>query len=124
MNRPPLTMLAVMLSIGLISQQVLAKSALENTKRNVRDESGATLTPDEQGENKGDIRITADIRKAIMDDKGLSLNAQNIKIITKNGFVTLRGPVETPTESVKLGTVASKVAGVTRVDNQLEVKTN
>lgn len=123
MKRSPLVLLALTVGIGLMSQNILAKSALENTKRNARDKQDATLTPEDQGESKEDIRITADIRKSIVNDEALSVNAENIKIITKNGLVTLRGPVETSAESAKLGAIAAKVAGVSKVNNQLEVKT-
>jgi hyperosmotically inducible protein len=123
MKRSPLVLLALTVSIGVLSQNVLAAdSALENTKRNARDRSDTTMTSEDQGESKEDIRITADIRKGIMADEALSVNAQNIKVITKNGHVTLRGPVKTTEESAKLGSIAAKVAGVTKVDNQLEAE--
>ena len=70
-----------------------ADSALENTEINVRDKGNTTLTPEDQKENEGDIKITAAIRQAVVKNESLSVNAQNIKIITRNGVVTLRGPV-------------------------------
>jgi hypothetical protein len=54
-----------------------ANSALENTEINVRDKDNATLTPEDQKETKKDIRITAHIRKAVVRDKSLSIDAQN-----------------------------------------------
>jgi hyperosmotically inducible periplasmic protein len=69
-------------------------SALENTQRNVRDKDGTTLTPDEQKGGTKDIKITTTIRKALVKDKSLSIDAQNAKIITSNRIVTLRGPVK------------------------------
>jgi hyperosmotically inducible protein len=99
-----------------------AESALENTERNVRDQNDATLTPEDQKETKQDIKITARIRKAVVKDESLSVNAQNVKIITRNGIVTLRGPVENEAESAKLQKIATKARGVKRVDNQLEIK--
>jgi len=99
-----------------------ADSALENTERNVRDKGNTTLTPEDQKETKKDIKITAKIRKAVVRDKSLSVNAQNVKIITRNGVVTLRGPVESEAESMKLQKIAKKMRGVVRVDNQLEKK--
>lgn len=98
------------------------ESTLENTERNVRDRGDTTLTPEDQIESESDIKITADIRKAVVADESLSVNAQNVKIITRNGVVTLRGPVESEAESVKLGLIAKQTAGVTQVDNQLEIK--
>ncbi|MGZ8915329.1 MAG: BON domain-containing protein [Methylobacter sp.] len=70
-----------------------ADSALENTEINVRDQDNTTLTPEDQNETEGDINITAAIRQAVVKNESLSVNAQNIKIITRNGVVTLRGPV-------------------------------
>ena len=97
-----------------------ANSELENTESNVRDKGDATLTPEDQKENESDIKITAAIRQAVVKDKSLSVNAQNVKIITRNGKVTLRGPVETEAESMKLQQIAKQTPGVVQVDNQLE----
>jgi hyperosmotically inducible periplasmic protein len=99
-----------------------AGSVLENTQRNVRDRDGMTLTPDEQKGGKKDIKITTTVRKALVNDKSLSINAQNAKIITSNRIVTLRGIVENADESMKLENIAKKTRGVLRVDNQLEIK--
>ena len=99
-----------------------ADSALENTEINVRDKGNTTLTPEDQKETESDIKITADIRQAIIKNKSLSVDAQNVKIITLNGVVTLRGPVETKKESKKLKKIAKHTPGVLKVDNQLEIK--
>ncbi len=99
-----------------------ANSELENTERNVRDKNNATLTPEDQKETKKDIKITAKIRQALVRDKSLSVDAQNAKIITRNGVVTLRGPVASEAESKKLQKIAKKMRGVVQVDNQLENK--
>lgn len=97
-------------------------SALENTERNFRDKDGTTLTPDDQKGSKKDVKITTLIRKALVKDDSLSVNAQNVKIITSNRVVTLRGIVENVDESAKLAKIAKKTRGVLRVDNQLEIK--
>jgi hyperosmotically inducible periplasmic protein len=99
-----------------------AGNAMENTGRNVRDQAGTTLTPEDQMESEADVNITANIRKAVVDDKALSVNAQNAKIITHNGVVTLRGPVESQTESMRLQALATDTQGVVRVQNQLDIK--
>ena len=99
-----------------------ADSALENTEINARDKDNTTLTPEDQKENESDIKVTADIRQAIIKDKSLSVDAQNVKIISRNGVVTLRGPVETKKESKKLRKIAKHTPGVLKVDNQLEIK--
>jgi osmotically-inducible protein OsmY len=98
-------------------------SELENTERNVRDSANTTLTPEDQKENRADRKITAAVRRAVVKNKSLSLDAHNIKIITLDGLVTLRGPVENAAEKTKLQAIAEKVKGVKQVDNQLESKT-
>jgi len=62
------------------------------------------------------------MRIAVVRDKSLSVDAQNAKIITRNGVVTLRGPVASEAESKKLEKIAKKMRGVVQVDNQLENK--
>ncbi len=93
----------------------------ENTGVNVRDKGDVTVTPEEQGGEAGDREITAAIRRAIVKDDSLSLNAHNVKIITQDGTVTLRGPVESAAERTTIAQLAEKTAGVKRVDNQLEI---
>jgi hypothetical protein len=94
----------------------------DNTARNAGDHEAGAKTPMDQGQSAQDVRITAEIRKLIMDDKVMSMNAQNCKIITLNGAVTLRGPVESQSEREAIVMKAKSVAGVTVVDDQLEVK--
>jgi hyperosmotically inducible protein len=96
--------------------------APDNTKVNKRDANSAALTPMDQKENQTDLKITQQIRQAVMADSSLSFTAKNVKIITQNGKVTLRGPVKTEQERGAIEAAARKVAGATQVDNQLEVK--
>ena len=98
-----------------------SQTAPDNTGRNVRDRGGDTVTSGDQANNKADLNLTQQIRKAIMADKSLSTNAKNVKIITANGVVTLRGPVNTPQEKTTIETKAQNIAGANNVDNQLEV---
>jgi len=100
-----------------------ASSPLENSQRNTRDKDGATLLPEDQKETSADIKITAAIRQSVIKHKSLSLDAHNAKIITRNGTVTLRGPVANAVEKAKLQAIAEKTHGVKQVDNQLEPKT-
>jgi osmotically-inducible protein OsmY len=98
-----------------------AKPAADNSERNVRDREGTTLTPMDQGDSPADIAITQQIRKSVVARKGLSMDAQNVKIITRDGVVTLRGPVKNAQEKAAIAGVSTKTQGVTRVDNQLEI---
>ena len=99
-----------------------AVSAPDNTVRNVRDRSNRTLTPFDQGNSAADRDTTAQIRKGILAGKGMSMNARNVKIITLDGQVTLRGPVNTAEEKRVIGEISDGIAKSENVDNQLEVK--
>jgi len=110
-------------SVPVLAEQYGAGEA-DNTGRNVRDRDDNTLTPTDQGGSAADRDVTAAVRKAIVDNDALSTNAQNVKIVTVNGVVTLRGPVETPDEKAVVAATAEKTTGVKRVENQLEVKTH
>jgi hyperosmotically inducible periplasmic protein len=101
---------------------LLAQTAPDNTGRNVRDRGGVTLTPGDQSESEADRTLTQEIRKAVVADDSLSTLAKNIKIITVDGVVTLRGPVQSPQEKESIETKAQQIAGIDKIDNQLEVK--
>ncbi len=94
----------------------------DNTARNSRDRAAANPTPLDQGNSKSDTEITAQIRKGVIAAKGMSLNAQNVKIITLNGKVTLRGPVNSAEEKRVIDEIATRTVRADRVDSQLEVK--
>lgn len=93
----------------------------DNTARNMRDRDGTTPTPLDQGSSKYDTEITAAIRKQIMELENVSVYAQNVKIITQNGKVTLRGPVRSAEEKRIIDEIASGVVRRDQVDSQLEV---
>jgi osmotically-inducible protein OsmY len=95
--------------------------APDNTAVNQRDAEGTTQTPIDQKETQADVNTTAEIRQRITAADGLSINAQNAKVVTENGKVTLRGPVESAAERDTLDRIAREVAGDANVDNQLEV---
>ena len=73
--------------------------------------------------NKSDTEITRDIRRSIVSDKSLSTYAHNVKIITQNGAVTLKGPVNSDEEKQTVAAKAAEVVGgPDKVTNQLTVK--
>lgn len=96
--------------------------APDNSKKNKRDRGDKNLTPMDQGKGAEDIKLTKDIRKEINQRKGISTNGKNVKIITLDGVVTLRGPVANAEEKQLIIDIAGKIAGATKVKNQLEVK--
>ena len=97
--------------------------AADNTAKNKRDASGETQTSGDQSNSSEDTKITADIRRAVVAEKSLSMTAKNVKIITVNGVVTLRGPVNTAEEKATIAKLAQSAAGKAKIDNQLEVVT-
>ena len=93
----------------------------DNTKTNKRDREQNAPTADQQKMNPSDREITKKIRMAIHEDKVLSTYAHNIKIITQDGKVTLKGPVRSEEEKNNVGAKAAAVAGDGNVTNQIDV---
>lgn len=101
--------------------QDAGKPAADNTATNARDRKDQTLTPVDQSNDPKDIKLTADIRKMVVEDETLSANAKNVKIITIDSVVTLRGPVGNAQEKSAIEQHARK-AGATSVTNQIEIE--
>jgi hyperosmotically inducible periplasmic protein len=93
----------------------------DNSGRNVRDAEGETLTPMDQSNDPVDLELTKKIRGELVADDSLSLKAHNVKIISIDGIVTLRGPVENQAEKERIASLAEKAAGSGKVRNHLEV---
>ncbi|MFZ5892501.1 MAG: BON domain-containing protein [Myxococcota bacterium] len=96
--------------------------AADDTGVNERDRDTTQPTPLNQGESEQDRKLTQQIRRALMSDDTLSFTAKNVKIITQNGKVTLRGPVNSASERSTIDNFARRIAGERAVINQLEVK--
>ncbi len=97
----------------------VSNAAPDNSVQN-KDRS---VTADQQTNTRSDVAITRDIRRAIVKDKTLSTYAHNVKIVTKDGSVTLKGPVATEDEKQAVASKAVAVVGsADKVDNQLTVK--
>ena len=107
---------------NVIDRSVTDRSVTDRsaTDRSATDRSNAEKTPFDQYENKADVDVTAQIRSRVVDTD-MSVSAQNAKIITQNGKVTLRGEVKSETEKQQVETIALAVAGEGNVDNQLEI---
>ena len=110
--------------LSLFSLSALAQDtpAVDNTTKNQRDRSGETRTSGDQSNKSEDVQLTATIRRAVVKDHSLSSTAKNVKIMTADGVVTLRGPVKNEAEKTKIAELAQSAAGNARIDNQLEVK--
>ncbi len=114
--------LACLSAISLAALAGNEKTKPDNTATNERDRSGETQTSGDQTNNSADLKTTQAIRQALMKDGELSTTAKNIKVITANGQVTLRGPVKTVQEKAKIDQLAKSAAGGAKIDNQLDVK--
>ena len=93
------------------------QTAPDNTKVN----KTAAPTAEQQANNKTDTETSRQIRRAIVNDKSLSTYAHNVKVVTKNGQVTLKGPVRTPEEKAAVAAKAAEVAGAKQVVNEIDV---
>jgi len=125
LKRLALTLVASSALLGLCTvtmAQDSAPVAPNNTAVNERDRAPDAMTAGEQSNAKSDVALTRKIRRAVVKDDSLSMLAHNVKIVTANGNVTLRGPVNTEAEKVAIASKAKAIAGAGNVDNQLEVK--
>jgi hyperosmotically inducible periplasmic protein len=109
-------------TVSLAAMAADDKTKSDNTAINERDRSSETQTSGDQSNSSADLKITQAIRRALMKDGELSTTAKNIKIITDNGQVTLRGPVKNAQEKAKIDQLARSAAGGAKIDDQLDVK--
>ena len=94
----------------------------DNTTVNQRDRNSNEPTADQQKNNLSDRDITQQIRQAIMKDKSLSSYAHNVKVITQNGQVTLKGPVRSDEEKRAIEAKATEIVGENKVTSELDIK--
>ena len=94
----------------------------DNSGVNIRDRDARPMTAGQQSNATSDVNLTRKIRRAVVRDPSLSMLAHNVKIVSANGSITLRGPVKTEQEKTVIASKAQAIAGADRVDNQLEVK--
>lgn len=111
--------LSASLVAGTVQQD--QQPAPDNSKTNQGDGSKGAVTAEQQKMDPTDRNITKQIRSAIYKDKSLSTYAHNIKVITQDGKVTLKGPVRSEDEKAGIEAKAAAVVGAENVTNQLEV---
>ena len=97
-----------------------AESTPDNTKHNKIENQKSTAQ--NSGNDKADLQLSATLRRKIMHKKGLSTDAQNIKIIAENGTLVLRGPVKTEAEKQIIDGLAKQCCASVSYKNELEVK--
>jgi osmotically-inducible protein OsmY len=112
-------LLGVCFTAGAAQQE--QQPASDNSKTNQGDNNKGAVTADQQKMDPADRNITKQIRSAIYKDKSLSTYAHNIKVISQDGKVTLKGPVRTADEKDSIGAKAASVVGAENVTNQIEV---
>jgi hyperosmotically inducible periplasmic protein len=125
LKKPVLTLALSSALLGLATvtmAQDSAPPAPDNSAVNVRDRAPGAMTADQQSNAKSDVELTRRIRRAVVKDHSLSMLAHNVKIVSANGSVTLRGPVKTEEEKAAVASKAQAIAGAGNVNNQLEVK--
>lgn len=93
----------------------------DNTATNKRDRDDSEMTADKAKNKKSDIQLTAEIRRAIVDDKTLSTNAHNVKIIVQDGNVTLKGPVASASEKATVAKKAAAIGGRGKIVDEMAV---
>jgi hyperosmotically inducible periplasmic protein len=94
----------------------------DNTRVNVRDRNANEPTADNQKNNMSDRDITKQIRQSLAKDDSLSTYAHNVKVVTQNGQVTLKGPVRSEDEKRAVESKATAIAGENKVTSELDVK--
>lgn len=94
----------------------------DNSAVNKQDRNNAQPTADQAKNNMSDRDMMQHIRRDVTSDKSLSTYGHNVKVVAKNGHVTLRGPVHSEDEKRAVEEHARKYAGEGHVDNQLTVK--
>ena len=117
-----LLVLACLSTVSVAAMASDDKTKPDNTAINERDRSRETQTSGDQSNSSADLKTTQAIRQSLMKDSELSTTAKNIKIITNNGQVTLRGPVKNAQEKAKIDQLARSAAGGAKIDDQLDVK--
>jgi osmotically-inducible protein OsmY len=107
--------------LATAAAQAQQPAAPDNTKTNTRDRQPSAVTADQQKNNKADLETTRQIRKALTADSSLSTYAHNVKVITRNGKVTLKGPVRSEDEKHTIVAKATEIAGAANVTDQLSI---
>ena len=97
-------------------------SAPDNTANNEQEVKKNMPSPTDQGNNERDLNLTKDIRSAVVGSD-LSFNAKNIKIISNNSYVTLRGVVESADEHQAILKLAQAHADPAKITDDLKVNT-
>ena len=94
----------------------------KNAQASRPSDSATSASADEPPQSAKDREVARKIRRAVVTDKSLSVRAQNIKIIAKNGTVTLKGVVRSDQEKTAITAKAIQIAGANNVKDEITVK--
>ncbi len=111
-----------LLLFGGIAVATPAHSQTQTAPDNSANNKGQQATADQQSGHMSDRDLTAKIRRSLVADKSISTYGHNVKIITQNGAVTLKGPVDSDEEKQAIDAKAAAVVGQDKVTDQLTVK--
>ena len=112
---------ATLLAGPMPAQDNTQQPPADNSKVNKRDRDKSSPTADQQKMNATDRELARKVRSSLMDDKSLSTYAHNIKIVARDGKVTLKGPVRSEEEKSAIEAKATEVAGAGNVINEIEI---
>jgi osmotically-inducible protein OsmY len=126
LRKSALIAVAGVISLSLCTATTFAQESrsaqADNTRTNVRDRNPNEPTADSQRSNMSDRDITRQIRQSLAKDNSLSSYAHNVKVVTQNGQVTLKGPVRSEEEKRAIEEKAAAVAGQDKINSELDIK--
>ncbi|HNB21287.1 MAG TPA: BON domain-containing protein [Candidatus Melainabacteria bacterium] len=111
----------LLLSLNAVAVNAKDAPQADNSAQNAGAERRDAVTAEKQNNKKSNVQVLAQIRKSIVDDNGLSMNAKNAKILFKDGLVTLKGPVDSDSEKARVEELAKSCSSVSSVKNMLTV---
>jgi osmotically-inducible protein OsmY len=111
---------AIVTSMTALAQDDASPMAPDNTGANGSMQQSPTA--DQAGQQLSDRQIMQKIRSSVVGDKSLSMYAHNVKIISSNGKVVLKGPVRSDDEKTKIDAAATAVVGAQNVTDQMTIK--
>jgi hyperosmotically inducible protein len=107
---------------GVLQDPQQSPAEPDNTKKNLPTNHHDANRADQQSNSTSDVELTRKIRRSLTQDSSLSTYAHNVKIITRNGVVELKGPVKSQSEKDAVEAKATDIAGASKVKNELTVK--
>jgi hyperosmotically inducible protein len=118
-----ITAIALLATLAAAPAATLLAQAPDNSRSNAATENSADhgSVADGQSNAPRDLKLTQSIRRSVIADKTLSVDAHNVKIVTVDGHVTLNGVVRSDAEKSAVIAKAVTVAGADNVLDALKV---